>query len=331
MISPEPSAAGSSAAKRPEATTLSNHNRSQSTPGVFGSSSHQQTGGKTYHQPVVASSSAGAASGSSSGGTGATASDMELVELAGNRNVTRISVGDIMLSGDTGSHRELPVDVPESFVGVVKQAPRYPPPIRIGSAGKSGASVAPQSTRVSSIQPVVVSSQHHLPHSSHVTSSYHQQDQQLAPEVCLYPSQVSTSGTASVVNHYNQQQHPPPPHHKAIHATSSSSSASGCPVLPDLDEVLVRLTKSMGEDMKEPLRSVSSLVSVYKTIMQQKLAASASSAPSSPVTTSSSTAQEELLPSSSSSSASIVKKESSCDLILEIITMLQEEVRTASL
>lgn len=40
---------------------------------------------------------------------------MELVELNSPHNNYSI-------------HRELPVDVPDSFVGVVKQTPRYPPP-----------------------------------------------------------------------------------------------------------------------------------------------------------------------------------------------------------
>jgi len=44
--------------------------------------------------------------------------DMELVELNTSHN----------LSPNRQTHRELPVDVPESFVGVVKHTPRYPPP-----------------------------------------------------------------------------------------------------------------------------------------------------------------------------------------------------------
>lgn len=34
---------------------------------------------------------------------------------------------DDMLLNESGPHRELPVDVPDSFVGTIKQTPRYPP------------------------------------------------------------------------------------------------------------------------------------------------------------------------------------------------------------
>lgn len=44
---------------------------------------------------------------------------MELVEL---------SRTNLSGAGRTAEHRELPVDVPDSFIGVVKQQPRYPPP-----------------------------------------------------------------------------------------------------------------------------------------------------------------------------------------------------------
>lgn len=43
--------------------------------------------------------------------------NMELVEL----NTKNLTTGRV-------HHREVPVDVPESFVGIVKQHPRYPPP-----------------------------------------------------------------------------------------------------------------------------------------------------------------------------------------------------------
>lgn len=62
--------------------------------------------------------------------------DMELMELPRSGNSGNYVVGSVnnnMSRGNVtkisiGEHRELPVDVPDSFVGVVKQAPRYPPP-----------------------------------------------------------------------------------------------------------------------------------------------------------------------------------------------------------
>ena len=76
-------------------------------------------------------------------------------------NVTKISIGE---------HRELPVDVPDSFVGVIKQAPRYPPPppvhtpvgtltstgsvpSRKGSSGTTGSSA--NRSDASKVQPAV--------------------------------------------------------------------------------------------------------------------------------------------------------------------------------
>lgn len=49
------------------------------------------------------------------------------------------------------SHREMPIDVPDSFVGVVKTAPRYPPPasMRSSSLSQSGQSQSIHSSNVS--------------------------------------------------------------------------------------------------------------------------------------------------------------------------------------
>ena len=68
--------------------------------------------------------------------------DMELMELRRSANNANYVVGSINNNVGRGNvtkisieHRELPVDVPDSFVGVVKQAPRYPPPPPVTSSG----------------------------------------------------------------------------------------------------------------------------------------------------------------------------------------------------
>ncbi|XP_074601259.1 MAGUK p55 family member stardust [Brevipalpus obovatus] len=53
--------------------------------------------------------------------------DIEYYELS-DENMELVELNTKNLSSGRVYHREVPVDVPESFVGVVKQHPRYPPP-----------------------------------------------------------------------------------------------------------------------------------------------------------------------------------------------------------
>lgn len=59
-------------------------------------------------------------------------------QLSHNSNVSRsvtCNIDDSTNDTHSGtSHRELPVDVPDSFVGVIKTAPRYPPPASMRSS-----------------------------------------------------------------------------------------------------------------------------------------------------------------------------------------------------
>lgn len=54
------------------------------------------------------------------------------------------------LLDDSGPHREAAVDVPDSFVGTIKQAPRYPP-------------LQPQMPKISSFKPLIKPSASELP------------------------------------------------------------------------------------------------------------------------------------------------------------------------
>lgn len=68
---------------------------------------------------------------------------MELVELNTRTNVAAGRPAAPAESRDVGQHREMPIDVPDSFVGVVKQQPRYPPPAPAPTARTVGSSMAP--------------------------------------------------------------------------------------------------------------------------------------------------------------------------------------------
>ncbi|CAG2122016.1 unnamed protein product, partial [Medioppia subpectinata] len=67
--------------------------------------------------------------------------NMELVELSASHSLSPNRQ-------TTGGHRELPVDVPESFVGVVKQTPRYPPPHPPPAPPQRTSSQAPQNEKI---------------------------------------------------------------------------------------------------------------------------------------------------------------------------------------
>lgn len=91
----------------------------------------------TGHDPSLTAQSKEPITDELSGGReGEGKTDMELMELPRSGNSANYVVGSInnnMSRGNVtkisiGEHRELPVDVPDSFVGVIKQAPRYPPP-----------------------------------------------------------------------------------------------------------------------------------------------------------------------------------------------------------
>ncbi|EDW38765.1 GL13193 [Drosophila persimilis] len=55
-------------------------------------------------------------------------------------------------------HRELPVDVPDSFIEIVKTPPRYPPPAHLSSRGSllSNGSASTAQTTLSSLPPAPV-------------------------------------------------------------------------------------------------------------------------------------------------------------------------------
>lgn len=94
-----------------------------------------------------------------------------------NNNISRGNVTKISIE-----HRELPVDVPDSFVGVVKQAPRYPPPPPVTPSGtltSTDSSIASSRTKVSTTGSnrsdatvtKIQSSSHHHAHPKMLSSS----------------------------------------------------------------------------------------------------------------------------------------------------------------
>ena len=214
-----------------------------------------------------------------------TRTQMELVEL---NSSTGSPLGR---PSTTSEHRELPVDVPDSFVAVVKQQPRYPPP---------------QPTAVTTTTTIVntTPSMPPPPPDSDKLKKYQKEVAKKKTDEEFLRS--SLRGSKKLQQLENKQSRP-----EDVAADNAAFEPDSHPlqsysdeqnkVLPlaNLDDVLARLSSQLTGDVKNILErsKISKLISIYKSVMQQK--------------------QRQM----TSPSVGVP----SCELVQEIITLLQEE------
>lgn len=207
---------------------------------------------------------------------------MELVELSDrpDRNITKIAI----------EHRELPVDVPDSFVGVVKTTPRYPPPAPLSST-RSMTSTSPATTTVTSVTKTTPSSSS----DGDRVRKYAEDVRNKKSEEELLRSSLRGSkklqqlehqqlkkrkGSADVVDSVSQSTGFPA--HSLVNPAFEPDFDNNipllpanqvAPVLPDMDALIQRLSSHLTGDVKDVLTAdskVAKFISIYKTVMQER-------------------------------------------------------------
>ena len=187
-----------------------------------------------------------------------------------DRNITKIAI----------EHRELPVDVPDSFVGVVKTTPRYPPPAPLSSTRSTSSTSATAGKALP-------------PQESEKARKY-------AEEVRLKEEELLRSSLrgSKKLQQLEQQQHQQQKRRKgSADAADGPPSSSSFPshslinpafepdfdnnvvpvpankVLPDMESVMQRLSAHMSAEVKEalsPESRVARLLSIYVTVMHER-------------------------------------------------------------
>ncbi|XP_040161681.1 uncharacterized protein LOC120899657 isoform X1 [Anopheles arabiensis] len=131
---------------------------------------------------------------------------------------------------DNGPHREMAVDVPESFIARNKTPPRYPPPRSTVTAAAASTPATPASTQVnhvSNAMPQVAKHHHHQHHNHH-----HQQQQ--------HP------------NHHLHHHHPPSSVHHNTHHHHGGGGGGGVSLeLEPLDSYSERHLSSLDSSSQE--------------------------------------------------------------------------------
>ncbi|KAI1289995.1 MAGUK p55 subfamily member 7 [Halotydeus destructor] len=211
---------------------------------------------------------------------------MELIELNSRTNSSNVRP----MQTEGSSHREMPVDVPESFVGMVKQHPRYPPPPPRTTSTSSPVS-QPEPEKIRKYQEEV---------------SKKKADEEFLRSSLRGSKKLQQLEKKKSDNDDRSSNNILRPVDNVAFEPDAADGREGSEInkvlpLPDLEMIVSRLAQHVNEEAKEMLEhsKLSKLISLYKSIMQQKL-------------------EQHSLPSLSSSS-------SSCDLVQEIITLLQEE------
>lgn len=240
---------------------------------------------------------------------------MELVELS-------------RVSGQ--EHRELPVDVPDTFVGVVKQQPRYPPTKPTVAPGHSAAA-RPDADKLKKYQAEVTkkkAEEEFLRSSLRGSKKLQQLEQkqrfgEAVDNAAFEPDQVDSAASGELSKGEKTNTIVSASEVMCVtacccaspsdaHANSRAAGHAASPLivcmnilvvpLADLDAIVQRISTQLNGEIKEILErsKIAKLVTIYKTVMEQK----------------------QRLRSVPNVDAT------SCDLVQEIITMLQEEVIT---
>ncbi|RWS06301.1 MAGUK p55 subfamily member 5-like protein [Dinothrombium tinctorium] len=169
--------------------------------------------------------------------------NMELVEL-NTRNLTP--------GRQKTQHRELPVDVPESFIGVVKQTPRYPPPPQLKPTVTQ-----PEPEKLKKYNEEVnrkKAEEEFLRSSLRGSKKLQQLEQKEGKK-----EQNVSQDLHSIVN-------------DAFVADDEVSEDNKVLPLPDLNLVLKRIVQQLNGDAKELITksNLDKLVAIYTSVMHQK-------------------------------------------------------------
>jgi hypothetical protein len=167
---------------------------------------------------------------------------MELVELSASHNLTP----------NRQPHRELPVDVPDSFVGVVKQTPRYPPPHPPPQPPQRNTSQAPPSDKI---------------------RKYSEEINRKKAEEEFLRSSLRGSKKLQQLEQKQSQLDFEPVVNDAFEADDDDDlEANKVLPLPDLNAVLERLINNLNGEVKDVINqsNLGKLIAIYTTIMQQQ-------------------------------------------------------------
>ncbi|XP_017488927.1 PREDICTED: phosphatidylinositol 3-kinase 2-like isoform X2 [Rhagoletis zephyria] len=169
-------------------------------------------------------------------GLGGAPPEYELLPLAMCKQVAAS-----LLQPPAGKHRELPVDVPDSFIEIVKTPPRYPPPPHLSSLSSQISSNSSNSTANTTLTHINSSSASSYNNSSNINHSHnHTNDNSFSPTCSSisgsYSALASISATASAGVSLSacSPLSMDPNHHQSTATTTKSTSGGGCHPLKQL-------------------------------------------------------------------------------------------------